>query len=87
MGLTTTTVDARDFADAELADDAGDVAAAAVARDLARGAAIPSGGGGGRWGRVRMLIWRHRLVVATHHIVPPAAAASRPLGAPPPLVR
>jgi hypothetical protein len=36
-----------DFADIELADDAGDVAAAAVARDLARGAAITAGGGGG----------------------------------------
>ena len=33
-----------DIADAELADDVGDVAAAAVARDLARGAAIPAGG-------------------------------------------
>jgi hypothetical protein len=41
-----------DFADAELADDARDVAAAAVARDLARGATIPTGGegGGGRGG-------------------------------------
>jgi hypothetical protein len=38
-----TTVGA-DFADAELADDAGDVAAAAVARDLTRGATIPAGG-------------------------------------------
>ena len=36
-----------DSADAELADDAGDVAAAAVARDLVSGAAIPAGGGGG----------------------------------------
>ena len=36
-----------DFADIELADDAGDVAAAAVARDLARGAAITAGGEGG----------------------------------------
>ena len=36
-----------DFADIELADDAGDIAAAAVARDLARGAAITAGGGGG----------------------------------------
>ena len=42
-GSPTTTVGA-DFADAELADDAGDVAAAAVARDLARGATIPAGG-------------------------------------------
>jgi hypothetical protein len=41
-----------DFADAEIADDAGDVAAAAVARVLAR-AAIPvgeEGGGGGGGG-------------------------------------
>jgi hypothetical protein len=36
-----------DFADIELADDAGDIAAAAVARDLVRGAAITAGGGGG----------------------------------------
>ncbi len=34
-----------DFSDAELADDAGDIATVAVARDLARGAAIPAGGG------------------------------------------
>jgi hypothetical protein len=33
----------RDFANAELADDEGDVPAA-VARDLARGAVIPAGG-------------------------------------------
>ena len=43
-----------DFADAELADNAGDNAAAAVAWDLARGAAIPArggvGGGGGGGG-------------------------------------
>jgi hypothetical protein len=39
-----------DFADAELADDAGDVAAAVVLRDLTRGAAIPAGGGGGGGG-------------------------------------
>ena len=41
-----------DFANAELVDDAGDVAAAPVARDLARGATIPAGGkgGGGRGG-------------------------------------
>ena len=39
-----------DFSDAELADDAGDVAAVAVARDLARGAAIPAGGGEGGGG-------------------------------------
>ncbi len=39
-----------DFADAKLADDAGDVAAAAIARDLARGAAIPAGGEGGGGG-------------------------------------
>ena len=36
-----------DFADIELADDAGDVAATAVARDLARGAVVTAGGGGG----------------------------------------
>ena len=33
-----------DFADIELADDVGDIAAAAVARDLVRGAAITAGG-------------------------------------------
>ncbi len=52
-----------DFADAELADNAGDVAAAAVARDLARGAAIPAGGevggggGGGSAGASGWLSW------------------------------
>ena len=35
------------FANIELADDAGDVAATAVARDLARGATVTAGGGGG----------------------------------------
>jgi len=39
-----------DFADAELVDDAGDVAAAVIARDLTRGAAIPAGEEGGRGG-------------------------------------
>ena len=39
-----------DFADAELADNTGDVAAAAVVRDLARGATIPAGGEVGRGG-------------------------------------
>ena len=39
----------RDFALAKLADDEGDVAAA-VARDLVRGAVIPSGGEGGGGG-------------------------------------
>ena len=61
-----------DFADAELADDAGDVDAAAVARDLARGG---GGGGGGSAGASGWLSRRRR-----------AAVASRPLGAPPPLV-
>ena len=35
------------FANIELADDAGDVAATAVARDLTRGAIVTAGGGGG----------------------------------------
>ena len=39
-----------DFADAELTGDAGDITAAAVARDLTRGAAISAGGGGGGGG-------------------------------------
>jgi len=67
-----------DFADAELADDTGDVAAAAVARDLARGATISAGGevGGGGGGLAGCRD-------ASRH----AAAASCPLGAPPPLVR
>jgi hypothetical protein len=37
-----------DFSDAKLVVDAGDVAAATIARDLARGATIPVGGKGGR---------------------------------------
>ncbi len=39
-----------DFTNAELKDNAGDVAAAAVARDLKRGATIPAGGEGGGGG-------------------------------------
>jgi hypothetical protein len=78
-----TTVGA-DFADAELADDAGDVAAAAGARDLARGATIPAGGKEAEEEEEEEA-----------PLAPPAgcrdarraAVASRPLGAPPPLVR
>jgi hypothetical protein len=48
-----------DFADKELADDAGDVAAASVARDLARGAAITEGGEeGGIGGGGGLVCWR-----------------------------
>jgi hypothetical protein len=73
-----------DFADAELADDAGDVAAAAGARDLARGATIPAGGKEAEEEEEEEA-----------PLAPPAgcrdarraAVASRPLGAPPPLVR
>ena len=64
-------------------DDAGDVAATPIARDLARGAAIPAGG--------------KEAEEEEEALLPPpagcrnasrcAAAISCPLGAPPPLVR
>ena len=73
-----------DFADAELTEDAGDVTAAAVARDLTRGAAISAGGEEEEEEEEEALM------------APPAgcrdasrraATASHPFSAPPPLVR
>jgi hypothetical protein len=63
-----------DFSDAELADNAGNAAAAAITRDLARSAAIPVGGGG------------MRKMAGCCDASRCAATASCPLGAPPPLV-
>jgi hypothetical protein len=67
-----------DFANAELMDDVGDVAAAAVTRDLVRGAAIPAGGKEAERRRRRRFRWRLRLVVETPHVVPPPPLCHRP---------
>jgi hypothetical protein len=57
-----------DFADAKLMDDTGEVTAAAVARDLGRGTAIPAGwegggGGGGGGGSAGASGWLSRLLM------------------------
>ena len=59
-----------DFANGELMDNGGDVAAAAVTRDLVRGAATLAGGKEAERRR-RRFRWRLRLVVETPHVVPP----------------
>ena len=87
-GATTAGVDDdgsgfTDFANAELTDDAGDVAAAAIARDLVRGSAIPAGGKEAGEEEETPLATPAGCRNASRR----AAATSRPLGALPPLVR
>ena len=59
-----------DFADAELMDNTGEVTAAAIARDLGRGTAIPAGweggggGGGGGGGSAGASSWLSRLLTS-----------------------
>jgi hypothetical protein len=72
-----------DFTDAELTEDAGDVAAAAVARDLTRGATIPAGGEEEEEEEEALLA----PPAGCHDASRRAATASLPLGTPPPLVR
>jgi len=71
-----------DFVDAELADDAGDVAATVIARDLARDAAIPAGGEEAEEEEEARLVPPAGCPDASHRSAP----ASSPLGAPMPLV-
>ncbi len=68
------------YANAELVDDAGDVTATTVARDLPRGAAIPAGtkgGGGGGGGSAGASSWlSRRLTPCRRHLSSSLCSAS-----------
>jgi hypothetical protein len=75
------------YANAKLVDDAGDVAAATVTRDLPRGAAIPAGmkgGGGGGGGSAGTSCWLSRRLMSCRRRLSSSrrSAASCPLTPP-----